>query len=174
MDTEEVLDYLNQEVTDALVEVKSLDLDDRDQHLVGSLFHVINDLERIGDHSINILEATQHRKEEKIKFSAKAEQELDDMHARVAHMVDQSLRIFNQQLSDPDILAGVENEEQAVDDLTAALREHHVDRLKNRKCSARNGMLYLDMLTNLERIADHANNIAGSVDKPREASAWIQ
>ncbi len=173
-DTEEVLDYLNQEVTDALVEVKSLDLDDRDQHLVGSLFHVINDLERIGDHSINILEAAQHRKEEKIKFSAKAEQELGDMHARVAHMVDQSLRIFNQQLSDPDILAGVENEEQAVDDLTAALREHHVERLKNRKCSARNGMLYLDMLTNLERIADHANNIAGSVDKPHEASAWIQ
>ena len=68
----------------------------------------------------------------------------------------------------------MENEEQAVDDLTAALREHHVERLKNRKCSARNGMLYLDMLTNLERIADHATNIAGSVDKPHGASVWIQ
>ena len=173
-DTEDVLDYLNQEITTYLVEVKALDLDDRDLHLVGSLFHVINDLERIGDHSVNILEAAQKRAEDKIKFSSKAEQELADMHARVAHMVDQSLHIFSRQLTDPDVLAGIENEEQAVDDLTAALREHHVERLKNRKCSARNGMIYLDMLTNLERIADHANNIAGSVDKPHGASVWIQ
>lgn len=173
-DTEDVLDYLNQEITTYLVEVKALDLDDHDLHLAGSLFHVINDLERIGDHSVNILEIAQKRAEEKVKFSAKAEQELADMYLRVVHMVDQSLHIFSNQLTDPDILAGIENEEQAVDDLTAALRDHHVERLKNRKCSARNGMLYLDMLTNLERIADHANNIAGSVDKPHGASIWIQ
>ncbi len=173
-DTEDVLDYLNQDITTYLVDVKALDLDDRDLHLTGSLFHVINDLERIGDHSVNILEIAQKRAEEKVKFSAKAEQELADLYLRVAHMVDQSLHIFNHQLTDPDILAGIENEEQAVDDLTAALRDHHVERLKNRKCSARNGMLYLDMLTNLERIADHANNIAGSVDKPHGASVWIQ
>jgi len=173
-DTEDVMDFLNQEITTYLVDVKALDLDERDIHLVGSLFHVINDLERIGDHSINILEAAAKRAEEKVKFSVKAEQELSDMYARVAHMVDQSLNIFSHQLSDPDILAGIENEEQAVDDLTTALRNHHVERLKNRKCSARNGMLYLDMLTNLERIADHANNIAGSVDRPHGASVWIQ
>lgn len=173
-DTEDVLDYLNQEVTTYLVEIKSLDLSDRDQHLNGSLFHVINDLERIGDHSINILEIAQKRVEDKVKFTAKAEQELNDMYLRVAHMVEQSLHIFSEQLTDPDILAGVENEEQAVDDLTAALRDHHLERLKNHKCSARNGMLYLDMITNLERIADHANNIAGSVDKPHGASVWIQ
>ncbi len=173
-DTEDVLDYLNQEVTTYLVEIKSLDLNDRDQHLAGSLFHVINDLERIGDHSINILEIAQKRVDDKVKFTAKAEQELSDMYLRVSHMVDQSLHIFSDQLTDPDILAGVENEEQAVDDLTAALRDHHVERLKNHKCSARNGMLYLDMITNLERIADHANNIASSVDKPHGASVWIQ
>lgn len=173
-DAEDVLDYLNQEITTYLVEIKSLDLNDRDQHLAGSLFHVINDLERIGDHSINILEIAQKRMDDKVKFTAKAEQELSDMYLRVAHMVDQSLHIFSDQLTDPDILAGVENEEQAVDDLTAALRDRHVERLKNHKCSARNGMLYLDMITNLERIADHANNIAGSVDKPRGASIWIQ
>ena len=173
-DAEDVLDYLNQEITTYLVEIKSLDLNDRDQHLAGSLFHVINDLERIGDHSINILEIAQKRMDDKVKFTAKAEQELSDMYLRVAHMVDQSLHIFSDQLTDPDILAGVENEEQAVDDLTAALRDRHVERLKNHKCSARNGMLYLDMITNLERIADHANNIASSVDKPHGASVWIQ
>ena len=173
-DTESVLDYLNQEITTALVEVKALDIDERDQHLVGSLFHVVNDIERIGDHSINILEAAQRRVEEKVKFSAKAEHEINDMNARVAHMVEQAVSIFAQQSTDPDVLAGLDNEEQAVDDLTNALREHHVERLKNRKCSARNGMIYLDMLTNLERIADHATNIAGSVDKPHRPSVWIQ
>ncbi len=173
-DTEEVLDYLNQEITTYLVEIKALDLGERDVHLVGSLFHVINDLERIGDHSINILEAAQKRVEDKIKFSSKAEQELADMNGRVSHMLDQALNVFNHQLTDEDILASIENEEQAVDDWTAALRDHHVERLKNRKCSARNGMLYLDMLTNLERIADHANNIASSVDVRTGTSVWIQ
>lgn len=173
-DTEEVLDYMNQEITTALVEVKSLDLDDQDQHLVGSLFHVVNDIERIGDHSINILEAAAQRVEDKVKFSSKAEHELADMYARVFHMVEQSLNIYAKQLTDPDILAGIDNEEQAVDDLTAALKEHHVERLKNRKCSARNGMIYLDMLTNLERIADHATNIAGAVNKPHKVSIWMQ
>ena len=173
-DTEEVLDYLNQEITTYLVEIKALDLGERDVHLVGSLFHVINDLERVGDHSINILEAAQKRVEDKIKFSSKAEQELADMNGRVSHMLDQALNVFNHQLTDEDILASIENEEQAVDDWTAALRDHHVERLKNRKCSARNGMLYLDMLTNLERIADHANNIASSVDVRTGTSVWIQ
>jgi len=50
--------------------------------------------------------------------------------------------------------------------MTEALRQHHVDRLKQHKCSAKNGMIYLDILTNLERIGDHAENIATSVDKP--------
>ena len=53
-----------------------------------------------------------------------------------------------------------------------ALRDHHVERLKNKKCSARTGMLYLDMLTNLERIGDHAENIATSVDKETPVAAW--
>ena len=64
-------------------------------------------------------------------------------------------------------LQTVEDDEEEIDNLTEALREHHVERLKNRKCSAKNGMLYLDLLTNLERIGDHAENIATSVDKKR-------
>lgn len=173
-DTEEVLDFLNQEVATYLVEVRTLDLGEKDVHIAGSLFHVINDLERIGDHSINILEAAQKRVAEQVKFSLRAGQELNDLYARVAHMVDQALHIFADRITDPDILAGIENEEQAVDDLTAALRNHHVERLKNRKCSARSGMLYLDMLIDLERVADHANNIAAAVNPPHGDSVWIQ
>lgn len=170
---EEVIDYLNQEITTCLVEVKATELTEQDGRMIGSLFHVVNDLERIGDHSTNIMECAQYRSQEKVKFSQKAEQELADLSQRVEQMMAQALHIFSRQLNDPDVLARVETAEETVDTLTNALRAHHVERLKNKKCSAKNGMVYLDMLTNLERIADHADNIATSVDKVTVMNGWI-
>lgn len=162
---EEVLDFLNREITTYLVEVKGLDLSESDTLLVGSLFHVVNDIERVGDHSQNILEAAQLRFNEEIKFSAKAVQELDDLSARVTAQIDRAMALFARQDDRSELRAEVEKAEQEIDDITEALREHHVDRLKQHKCSAKNGMIYLDILTNLERIGDHAENIATSVDK---------
>ncbi|MGN1369999.1 MAG: Na/Pi cotransporter family protein [Aristaeellaceae bacterium] len=164
---EEVLDFLNREITTYLVEVKGLDLNEQDTLLVGSLFHVINDMERVGDHSLNILEAAELRHNEEIKFSAKAAQELDDLSAMVIAQLDHALELFAKQESSPAALVPVENVEQEIDDITEALRQHHVERLKQHKCSAKNGMIYLDILTNLERIGDHAENIATSVQKAR-------
>ena len=161
---EEVLDFLNHEITTYLVEVKGLDLNAQDTLLVGSLFHVVNDMERVGDHSQNILEAAQLRHNEDIKFSEKAVKELDDLSNMVATQIDIALDIFGRQ-EITAALAKVEATEQEIDDITEALREHHVDRLKQHKCSAKNGMIYLDILTNLERIGDHAENIASSVEK---------
>ncbi len=163
--SEEVLDFLNREITTYLVEVKGLDLDEQDTLLVGSLFHVINDMERIGDHSQNILEAAQLRHNEEIKFSAKAAQELADLSATVTAQLERAMEIFSRQDNRAVTRRLVEDIEQQIDDTTEALREHHVERLKQHKCSAKNGMIYLDILTNLERIGDHAENIATSVDK---------
>ena len=162
---EEVLDFLNKEITTCLVEVKGLDLDDRDTRLVGSLFHVVNDMERVGDHAQNILEAAQLRQKEEVKFSAKAVQELDTRSGMVNEQLDRAMKYFREQLTGPRNQQVVEDAEQQIDDMTEALRQHHVDRLKQHKCSAKNGMIYLDILTNLERIGDHAENIATSVDK---------
>ena len=165
---EEVLDYLNQAITARLVDVKGLDLNDRDTRLVGSLFHVVNDFERVGDHSQNILEAAQLRSNDGVKFSMKAISELDNLSAMVSKQLDVAMRLFRGQVDDPAQLSPVEADEQAIDELTDALRTHHVDRLKSRKCSAKNGMIYLDMLTNLERIGDHAENIAKSASKAKQ------
>ncbi|MCH5286832.1 MAG: Na/Pi cotransporter family protein [Christensenellaceae bacterium] len=165
---EEVLDYLNQAITARLVDVKGLDLNDRDTRLVGSLFHVVNDFERVGDHSQNILEAAQLRSNDGVKFSMKAISELDNLSAMVLKQLDVAMRLFRGQVDDPAQLSPVEADEQAIDELTDALRTHHVDRLKSRKCSAKNGMIYLDMLTNLERIGDHAENIAKSASKAKQ------
>ena len=162
---EEVLDFLNREITTYLVEVKGLDLGEQDTLLVGSLFHVVNDMERVGDHSQNILEAAQLRHNEEIKFSDKAVQELDDLSSRVTSQLDLALELFAKQDNRSVAIKQVEDAEQAIDDITEALRQHHVERLKQHKCSAKNGMIYLDILTNLERIGDHAENIATSATK---------
>ena len=162
---EEVLDFLNHEITTYLVEVKGLDLNPQDTLLVGALFHVVNDMERVGDHSQNILEAAQLRHNEEIKFSEKAVKELDDLSGLITAQIDRALDLFSRQDSSAAAIEQVEKTEQEIDDITEALREHHVDRLKQHKCSAKNGMIYLDILTNLERIGDHAENIATSVGK---------
>ncbi len=167
---EEVIDYLNEQLTQYLIEAEGLRLNYADTHLVGSLFHVVNDLERIGDHSENIVEIGAARKKEKISFSAKAEHEIEDLANRVTLMLEKSIHIVDKQITDPEIISEVEVLESQVDDLSEALADHHVERIKNKKCTPKNGMLYLDMLNNLERIADHADNLASSVDHKEQRS----
>lgn len=162
---EEVLDFLNHEITACLVEVKGLELNEEDTHLVGSMFHVVNDMERVGDHALNMLEAAETKEREHVRFSDKAFAELEELAARVSVQLQKGMKLFREQNNDPKVIQTVEAAEQEIDDMTEALRQHHVDRLKNRKCTAKNGMLYLDLLTNLERIGDHAENIATSMDR---------
>ena len=161
---EDVIDYLNAEITQVLIDMRGLSLTQKDLYLVGSLFHVVNDLERIGDHATNIVEIGQSRKKDKIRFSGKAEKEIEELSGLVTSMLEKSVHIVDKQISDPEIISEVEVLESQVDDLSEALADHHVDRIKAKKCTPRNGMLYLDMLNNLERIADHADNLASSVE----------
>ena len=161
---EQVIDYLNAEITQNLIELKGLNLRADDIRLVGSLFHVVNDLERIGDHSMNIVEIGSARKKEKLRFSGKAEREIEELSGIVTSMLDKSIHIVKRQITDVEIIGEVIELESQVDKLCEALANHHVDRVKNKKCTPRNGMLYLDMLNNLERIADHADNLASSVE----------
>lgn len=161
---EQVIDYLNAEITQNLIELKGLNLRADDIRLVGSLFHVVNDLERIGDHSMNIVEIGSACKKEKLRFSGKAEREIEELSSIVTSMLDKSIHIVKRQITDVEIIGEVIELESQVDKLCESLADHHVDRVKNKKCTPRNGMLYLDMLNNLERIADHADNLASSVE----------
>ena len=165
-ETEDVIDFLNRAITAKLVEVNGLDLNEADTRLVGSMFHVVSDFERVGDHAENVLDSARTREEEGIRFSAKVMSELEDLYGKVLGQLKTAQEIFRSQTVNLSLIDQVEAVEDDIDNETEELRKHHVERLKNRKCSARNGALYLDMLTNLERIADHAENIATSVDKP--------
>ncbi|MBR3873723.1 MAG: Na/Pi cotransporter family protein [Clostridia bacterium] len=172
---EDVIDFLNEQITHNLIEIEGYNLSQSDVHLVGSLFHVVNDLERIGDHATNIVEIGTTRKREEIAFSPKAEREIEDLGTTVTTMLEKSMRIVRKQITDSEIIGEVEALEAHVDQLSEALADHHVQRVKNKKCTPKNGMLYLDMLNNLERIADHADNLASSVEqgsRPQGRLLW--
>lgn len=163
---ENVIDYLNAEITAKMIELRGLTLTSRDVHLMGSLFHVVNDLERIGDHAVNIVDIANARRKEKTRFSAKANHEIEMLYGIISVMVDQAIEIVREQIIDPQVIARVEATEAEVDRLSEEFAKNHVNRVKCKKCTPKNGMYYMDMLNNLERIADHADNLATSVDSP--------
>ena len=168
---EDVLDFLNEKITAALMDVRGQELNESESHLAGRLFHIVNDFERVGDHSMNVLDSARLKQKDDIKFTPKVMDELEDLATKTTSQLTEALDLFTKQIHSPTRLAAIEENEDAIDRETEELRNHHVDRLKNKKCSAKNGMIYLEMLTNLERIADHAENIATGGSQPQHPNA---
>ena len=169
---EDVLDYLNKEITSLLVEVKGLEL--------GETGHAADGLavpcsERHGARGrpqhepAGFCPSEDGGQREVLRQGDEGAGDLGRQGGRATANGASALPRAVHELR--DTLAKVEQVEEEIDQETEALRDHHVERLKNKKCSARNGMLYLDMLTNLERIGDHAENIATSVDKETPVAA---
>lgn len=163
---ENVIDYLNSEVTAKLIELRGMTLSSRDVHLMGSLFHVVNDLERIGDHSVNITEIATARRKSKKEFSNKAIHELETLHGIINTALDQAIDIVKRQILDPAVIKKVTDLEKQIDAMCDEMTNRHMDRVKAKKCAPTNGILFLDLLNNMERIGDHAENLAISVDEP--------
>ena len=156
---EQVLNYLNHNITGYLVKIHALDLLEADSRLVGSLFHVVNDLERIGDHAENIEEYSQVLGDSRPPFSEDAMAEVQDMWNRTLKIVDESIRFFLKNEPDQTVRDDIASQEEEIDELVVALREHHVQRLSKMECSPETGMIFVDILTDLERVSDHATNI---------------
>ena len=162
---ENVIDYLNTEVTAKLIELRGMTLASRDVHLMGSLFHVVNDLERIGDHSVNIVEIATERRKTKKEFTNKALHELETLYQTVTAALEQSIEIVKEQIIDPAVIKKVIELEAEIDHMCDDMTNRHMERVKAKKCAPTNGLLFLDLLNNMERIGDHAENLASSVDE---------
>ncbi len=158
---EELIDFLSEEITNYLVMVNDLPLGNSDSELVANLFHVVNDLERIGDHAQNLAEYTQYVMDNDVAFSQIAQNELTQINTMVINALEDAVAAIK--TGDRDIARRVEPQEQAIDDMEIKLRNSHIERLNNQQCSVSSGVIFLDIVTNLERIGDHACNLADSV-----------
>lgn len=159
--SEDVVNYLNHEITRYMVAAAQLDLPASDVEQLGEMFHVVNDLERIGDHAENMAEYANSRIEEEIPFSEDGLAELRDMLDKTVALFKLSMEAFHTR--DQHLLPRVLVQEENIDDMEKTLQQSHVDRLTRGACTPRSGMIFSDMLSNLERVADHATNVAFSI-----------
>ena len=159
-ENENTINFLNRGIAEYLVKINGLDLEDYDRQALGSMYHVISDMERIGDHSENLCELAQTLKKSKQKFSPWAVEQATEMRNRVEAMLEEALQMFASRETQPQMAADINRREEIIDDATQELKDLHIERLNQGKCSVVAGTVFMDMLTNLERIADHCTNIA--------------
>jgi phosphate:Na+ symporter len=167
---EKVVDYLTHEITRYIVKINGLDIVDRDRKTMGYMYSAIQDLERIGDHAENITECTKQMIDGKITFTDDAVQELHNLDMLVSKLIDCSFTMFNTQTADPVMAETVIETEDEIDDYVTMYKATHIKRMNDELCSAEHGTLFLDMLNSLERVGDHANNVAFSIPKKKLAT----
>ena len=144
-----------------LVKLGAQNITDQDSHAITMLLHIIGDFERISDHAVNVVESAEELRDKKLSFSAEANRELGVLRSAVSEI----LRITSDAFTKGNMTeaAQVEPLEEVVDDLRDAIKRNHVLRLQKNECSIEHGFILSDLLTNLERVADHCSNIAGCI-----------
>lgn len=165
---EKQIDFLNHEITNYLVKVNETTLPSDDARSLGGLFHVVNDIERIGDHAENIADAAISRQERNIDFSEQAKRELSGMLDMVIKIATYALDMFSH--NNQEHMQEILDLEDKVDQAERDLQESHIQRLTRGECTASAGMMFSDIISGLERVSDHATNIAFSLldDDPIE------
>ena len=144
-----------------LVKLSSLQLSEEDTAEAAALLKAINDFERIGDHSRNLMEAAEELHQKGTALSPAAQTELKVLTDAVAQIIDLSFRAFLSM--DLEAARSIEPLEEVIDDLKDQLRDRHIQRLQQGSCSIETGFVWSELLTGLERIGDHCANLAGAV-----------
>lgn len=157
-EVEKNIDFLSHAISDYLVKINQTTLPIEDMRIIGGLFHVVNDIERIGDHAENIAQSARRRIETGVSFSKDAQAELGNMLDMVNTILRFSLEMFVK--SSEEHVEDIRNLEEAIDEKEKELQKKHLDRLTNNECTPEAGVIFSDIVSGLERIADHATNIA--------------
>lgn len=160
-ENETIINTLNEAITTYLVKLSKCELSDKELSIVAATFHVINDIERIGDHAENIADLTEQKINKKVDYS---EQAIDQIH-KVYDKALESLSVAIDSYATKDVnkAKSVNEIESELDRMQKKYRELHIKRLYDGTCNAYAGAIYLDLLSNLERVGDHAMNISESV-----------
>jgi phosphate:Na+ symporter len=160
-DAEDLTDHYEDILGTYLVKLGSRQIGESNSAETTELLRLIGDIERIADHSVNILESAEELREKELQFSDKAKGELAVLVAATKEILSLTMNAIS--TGDLHIAAKVEPLEEVIDDLKEALRTRHSIRLSQGNCSIETGFVWSDLLTNLERISDHCSNVAGCI-----------
>lgn len=157
-DNEKRINKIQREITDYLVTLSNASLSDEQHKDVNALLYIIGDIERVGDHIENIAELAQYKADNDLYFTDQAKEEMSEMYDIVAKAFQSSLTSYKE--SDEKLARQVLTLEDEVDVLEKQNRTNHIERLNQRVCNTGAGIIFLDAISNLERMSDHSKNIA--------------
>lgn len=159
-ENEELINWLNHSISDFMITVTSKEITGDVSEYIGKLFHVITDLERIGDHALNLMERIETAKSNDLGFTKQGLDEFKQIYELDLELLDRSIGAFlNKQLTD-DEEHQLHYIEDTIDYLTLQAQDNHVKRLREKKCHTASGVIFTKALQDLERVGDHSYNIA--------------
>ncbi len=158
---EKFINKMEKHLTEYLIKISNLSLSEEQNATVDHLFYTVSDIERVGDHAENLAEFIQYRIDHNVSFSESAQEEFKSMCMTVEQCFCDAIKA--RELEEIEYVRNVVKLEDEVDNIEEELREKHIARLSSGKCNADTGIVFLDAISNLERVADHALNIAGYV-----------
>ena len=171
-DLEATVDRYEDKLGAYLSKVSGNNLTPEQAEEVSKYLHTLSDFERISDHSKNIAESMQEMHDKKMSFSDEASHELDVLEDAVKTVVSTCFEAFRN--NDPALAERVEPLEEVVDELCDELKFHHIDRLREGKCTIEGGFVFNDLLTNFERVSDHCSNIAVVVIESQDDTIQVE
>ena len=158
---EKVIDNMQKLLTEYLIHIGNLSLNEMQKLEVNNMFNTITDIERAGDHAENIAEQAQFAEEHAISFSEIGQDDIRKISKTVVESFHASIEAFEK--NDLDMVVKTAHLEDQVDEMEEDMRETHIERLNSGACAPQAGVVFLDVISDLERISDHADNIAGYV-----------
>lgn len=160
-ETEKTINTMEKLITEYLVKISNLSLNEEQHNIINNLFYSVSDIERVGDHAENIAELIDSRDKEQVVFSEDARKELKEIMDLVRNAFSCAIKARGE--ISMEAAREVVEYEDLVDNMEEELREKHIERLSRQLCKPTNGVIFLDIISNLERISDHAYNLAGYV-----------
>lgn len=157
---EQVVDYLASEITDYITNVNALQLPPTVSHYMGCIFHVINDLEQIGDHAIKILVQTEKAVEMGQGYTEAAQEELRKVYQMDMELLDETMKTFRDQQMTAEKWLELKLKERSIMKMAARAQTNHMERLQEKKCTFEQGLTFVEALNSFTRIVNHVMNIA--------------
>ena len=168
MGDEEKIDTYEDNLGSYLVKLGGISMSETDSQEVSKMLHMIGDLERIGDHSLDIAKVSAELNSKNLAFSNEAQKEIQNLTAALSEIINYTFMAYTN--DDIQAASKVEPLEQVIDILCDQLKEAHVTRLRKGECTIEVGFVFNDLITNVERLSDHCSNVAVCILRVNEST----